>query len=208
VNARLASVLVLVFSLGLAAVPFVAFAQSDAGVDAVEAVDPAPAPTPEPSAAPAPEPEPDPDPEAAPEPKADDSSPAAGTALQRLSDELMAILVPAFGALVTGLVGLLLTWVRKKYKIDVGDKQLDAWSKLAGKAAQRGGEWARNKMRDMTDDKKIPGPEILEVAANWALDIGKASGLPDIGREKLEGLIEAHLFSRRLDVDDSLPLNP
>jgi hypothetical protein len=119
----------------------------------------------------------------------------------------MAILLPILGTLATGLAALLLAWVRKKFKLDIGDKQIDAWAKLAGKAANRAGEWARNKLKDATEGKTIPGPDILEVGVNWAIEVGKAAGLPDIGREKLAGLIEGHLFERRKNPSDPLPMD-
>lgn len=205
-SAAWVSALLLALTLGTAAP---AFAQSDAGAAAATEPAPAadPAPAPEPAADPAPAPAAEPEP-AAEEPKAEEPAPAAGgTSLQKLSDEVMAILLPILGTLATGLAGLLLAWVRKKFKLDIGDKQLEAWAKLAGRAADRAGEWARNKLKEATDGKTIPGPEILEVGANWAIEVGKAAGLPDIGREKLEGLIEAHLFSRRKDPADPLPMD-
>jgi len=101
------------------------------------------------------------------------------------------------------LVGALATWllnkIQKKVGIDVGQKTADAWSELARKAAMRGGEYARKKMKDVTDGKKLPGPEVMEVAANWAIEMAKQQKLPDMAREKLEGLIEANLFEIRMD---------
>lgn len=123
--------------------------------------------------------------------------PAEQTGLQKLSAEVMAIVVPILGTLITGLVGVLLMWLRKKFKLQVSDQSIDSWSKLAGKAANRGAEWARNKAKEYMDGRKVPGPEVLDVAVDWAVETGRTLGLPDIGREKLVGLIEAHLFEGR-----------
>jgi hypothetical protein len=122
---------------------------------------------------------------------------AEPTALDRLSNELLNVLIPVFVLFIGGLATWLLAKVQKKLGIEVGDKAADAWARLAKKGALRGAEWARKKAKDLTDGKKVPGPDVLETAANWAIDMGVAFKLPEIGREKLEGLIEAELFALR-----------
>lgn len=122
---------------------------------------------------------------------------AEETALSKLSAELMNIIVPVFSTLMLGLATLVLNWVRKKFKLDVSDKAIYQWSLIAERAAARGGEWARNKLKTLTDGEKVPGPEVLEVAVDWAVMAGKAYGLPDMGREKLIGLIEGQLHIDR-----------
>jgi len=119
------------------------------------------------------------------------------TALAKLTTEVMNILIPAFLTLIGLLVAWVLNWVRKKFHLNVSDAQIDAWSKLAEKAANRGAEWARAKAKAATDGKKIPGPEVLEVAVDWAIEMGRVFKLPEMGREKLIGLIEGHLFTER-----------
>lgn len=190
-----ASALVLVLAIGVLGSPATAFAQDDAG--AIAAFDAAPAPAaapvaPEPATA---EAAPAPAPAAAVAPAAE---PAAQTSLDKFSSELMNILVPTFVTLIGGLAVAFLAWVRKKLKLDVSNQQIYQWSEVAELAAGRGGEWVRNKTKGLTEGKEIPGPEILEVAVNWGLDYGIAHGLPDIGREKLGGLIESKLHQRRL----------
>lgn len=160
----------------------------DAGANSTADASPAATVVDEPAKKDAPEPSP---------PPAADGAAAGGSTLQKLSDEVMAVIVPAFGTLVTGLIGILLAWVRRKTKIQVSDQTLDAWAKLAGKAANRAAEWARKKVKESTEGKKVPGPEVLDVAVNWALEVGKEMGLKEMGRAKLEGLIEAHLFENR-----------
>jgi hypothetical protein len=112
----------------------------------------------------------------------------------------MNILVPAFVTLIGALCALLLAWARKKLKLDVSDRQLSSWSSYAQVGADRAGEWARNKVKTLADGKKVPGPEVLEVAVNFAVDMAREHGLPEIGREKLEGLIESHLNRNRAEV--------
>ena len=119
------------------------------------------------------------------------------TALSKLSEELMDIFIPAFLALISSLVAFLLNWVRKKFKLNVSNDQIDIWAKVAEKAAARGAEWARNKAKDLTEGEKVPGPEVLEVAVDWAVEMGKTFKLPEMGREKLIGLIESHLHNKR-----------
>jgi len=126
---------------------------------------------------------------------------AEPTALDRLSTEVLNVLIPVFVAFIGGLATWLLSKMQKKLGIEIGDKAHDAWSSLARKGALRAAEWARNKAKDLAEGKKIPGPEILEVGANWAIDMGKAYKLPEIGRAKLEGLIEAELFQLRREED-------
>lgn len=130
---------------------------------------------------------------------------APQTALQTFTDQVMAILIPAF---VT-LIGLFATWILMKVKaklhIDVGVKTQEAWAQLARDAALRGAEWARKKAKDVVGDRKIPGGEVMEVAANWALQMAEQQGLPTLAREKLVGLIESELFKlRREDAVSSL----
>ena len=208
--ARLAAVIT--FCLGLTAAP-AAFAQDDPAVEpdvAASAVTDAPlaADVPvdavdQPAAATAV----DEKAVAEPKDKTDAVPVAGGTALSGLSSELMNILLPS---LVT-LIGLLCAWVLNKMKtklgLNVSDMQIDAWSKLAEKGANRGAEWARNKAKTLTEGKKLPGPEVLEVGVNWALEAGKAAKLPAMGRNVLEGWIEGHLHTKRVDPANPLPLD-
>ena len=119
------------------------------------------------------------------------------TALDNLSSEAMNILVPAFGTLIAGLVSLLLLWMRRKFKLQVSEQQIYTWSYMARKGALRAAEWARKKTKALTEGKTLPGPDILEVGVNWALAAGEAAGLTEMGREKLEGWVEAELFDLR-----------
>ena len=199
-SARWARALALSVFLGAFAVPSFAFAQSDAGAVAPAATEATPAPAPEP----APEPEATPEaPAEAPAPVAEAPAPksATQTSLDKLSSEILNVLIPIFVLLVGGLATALLNWVRKRFKLDVSDKQISQWSMVAEMGASRGGEWARNKAKDLTEGEKVPGPEVLEVAVNWALDYGVAHGLPEMGREKLEGLIESKLHVKRAELE-------
>lgn len=201
-NAVRASAIALVLLLGVLAAPAAAFAQDDAGAvaavseeapSAVASTQPDPAPAAIPVAA-----ESTPASAAAPAAPAVVAAPSATkTSLDKLSSEVLNVLIPIF-VLLAGAIGTAaLNWIRKRLKLDVSDKQIYQWSMVAEMAANRAGEWARNKAKDLTEGKTIPGPDILEVGANWGLEYGKAHGLTDIGREKLEGLIEAHLNVKR-----------
>lgn len=189
-----AKALVLAVFLGVSA-PTFAIAQEDAGVallDAAPAVAAVEAPAPAPAAeAPAPV-EAAPAAEIAPAPKS-----ATMTSLDKLSSEILNVLIPIFVLLAGAIATAALNWIRKRFKLDVSDKQISQWSLVAEMGASRGGEWARNKAKDLTEGETVPGPEILEVAVNWALDYGVAHGLPEMGREKLEGLIESKLNVKR-----------
>jgi hypothetical protein len=200
----------------LCGLSFPAFAQ-DPPADPPATTETAPAP----DTTPAPDPKPEDKPKAdAPEKENGDAEPDASnppaadepakddakqTALSKLSEELMNILIPAFVTLIGLLVTFILNWVRRKFKLNVSDAQIASWAVLAEKAANRGAEWARNKAKDLTDDKTVPGPEILEVAVDWAVEMGKSLKLPEMGREKLIGLIEGHLATKRADPDDPMP---
>ena len=168
--------LVLSFSI-----PAIAFA-SDAGAVAEIEVAPALAETPEPTVVPA----------AAPS--------ATRTSLDKLSSEILNIIIPTLVAIIGALATMLLGWINKKAKLDVSDKQISQWSMVAELAAGRAGEWGRNKLKTLTEGQTIPGPEILEVGVNWTIDYGVAHGLPGMGRKKLEGLIESKLHSRRIEL--------
>jgi len=127
------------------------------------------------------------------------------TALDNLSTQILDILIPVFGTFIATLAAWVLLKIKAKLHIEVSDKTAAAWEDLAEKAALRAGEWARNKAKTLTDGKKIPGPEILEVGANWAIDMAVARGLPALARNKLEGLIEAKLFQYRAN---GVPTSP
>ena len=122
---------------------------------------------------------------------------AKPTALDNLSAEIMNVLVPVFVAFIGAFATWLLAKVTKKFHIEVGDKTTAAWAELARTAALRGAEWARKKTKALAEGKKLPGGEIMEVSANWAIEMAKSRGLPALAREKLESLIEAHLFQLR-----------
>ena len=128
----------------------------------------------------------------APEVSADKPMPSAEpvaeprTALDNFSSEILNILIPGFLAFIGFLVTWILNKVRVKLHLTVSDQQIDSWARLAERAAGRGAEWARNQVKDLTEDEKIPGPDILEVAVNWATEMGKTFKLPEMGREKLE----------------------
>ena len=130
-----------------------------------------------------------------------------GTAISNATSEIMNILIPVFVALIGALATWILAKVKQKLHLDVSQKTSDAWSALAEKAAARAGEWARNKSKELTDGKTLPGGQVMEVAANWAIEMAKAQGLPDLARAKLEGLIEAHLFVARQS-DPTAPADP
>lgn len=121
----------------------------------------------------------------------------AQTGLEALRDQLLAILIPTFVLFIGALATAALSKVKKKLGLDVSEKVADQWRSLAQSAAMRGAEWARKKAKAATDGKKVPGPEVLDVAVNWATDMAVHQGLPELARAKLEGLIEAELFKLR-----------
>lgn len=125
------------------------------------------------------------------------------TALEKFTTEVMNVLVPVFVMFIGGLATWILNLFRKKTGIQIGDAQIAAWSGLARKSALRGAEWARKKAKESTDGRRIPGPEVLEVAANFAVEMGIQANLPTMGRAKLEALIEAELFELRREQDRS-----
>lgn len=186
--------------IGLMAAPTSAIAD-DAGVAVIEtqpatvAVAPAADPAPTPAAAPTPAPAPAATPTVvvAPAPKQ--------TGLEALRDQLLAILIPTFVLFVGALATAALAKFKKKLGLDVSEKVAEQWQSLAQSAALRGAEWARKKAKELTDGKKVPGPEVLDVAVNWATDMAVHQGLPALARAKLEGLIEAELFKLRADSD-------
>lgn len=127
---------------------------------------------------------------------ADATSPPP-TALQALTDQVLSILIPAFVTAIGTVATWLLIKLKNKLHLDVSDKTMAAWSGLAERAALRGAEWARQKAKELTDGKKLPGGEVMDVAVNWALQMAEQQKLPVMAREKLVGLIEAQLFKLR-----------
>lgn len=130
---------------------------------------------------------------------------AEPTALERFSTEVLNVLIPVFVALIGGLATWLLQKLKERTGVEVSEAAAQSWTMLAHKAAMRGGEYARKRAKELTEGEKVPGPEVLEVATNWAIDMAKSLKLPEMGREKLEGLIEAELFEiRREDSEDEM----
>lgn len=121
----------------------------------------------------------------------------ADTAIHSATAEIMNIMVPVFVALIGALATWILAKVKQKFHLDVSEKTTHAWNALASQAAARAGEWARKKALAAGDGKKIPGGEVMDVAANWAIEMAKQQKLPEMARAKLEGLIEAQLFRTR-----------
>lgn len=144
--------------------------------------------------------------EAAPKAAPAEAAPSGETGLSKLSSSLMDIIIPAFSTLILGLFAVLLAWVRKKLKLDVSNQTIYQWSDVIRKAIARGDEWARNKAKDLADGKKVPGPDILDVSLDWAIEAGRAYGLPEMGREKLIGLLESQLHLERQDASHVRPL--
>jgi len=130
------------------------------------------------------------------------------TSVERFTGQLMDVLVPVFVTFIGALTTWVLSLARKKLGITIGDANVSAWSSLARKAALRAAEWSRNKTKELAEGQKIPGPQVLEVAANFAIDMGIHANLPTIGREKLEALIEAELFNLRREDPPKSPPEP
>jgi hypothetical protein len=126
------------------------------------------------------------------------SNPAATpTALQSLTEQIMAVLVPAFTVLIGSLAAWILAKVKDKLHIDIAQTTIDAWTELAKSAAARAGEWARTKTEALEGNAKIPGGETMDTAVAWAVEMAKQHKLPEMERAKLIGLIEAELFKQR-----------
>lgn len=119
------------------------------------------------------------------------------TSLEVLHDQMMSILVPVFVALIGGFATWALAKIKTRFHLDVSDKTMQQWKELAQSAAYRGAEWAREKSKGLVDGKKVPGGDVMEVAANWALQMAEHQKLPAMAREKLVGLIESELFKIR-----------
>lgn len=131
---------------------------------------------------------------------------AADTALGRLSDDILNVLTPIFVAFIGALAVWLLALLKKKWGIGVSDATTSAWADLARNAALRGAEYARAKAKAALGNKKVPGPEVLEVATNWAIDVARNAGLPEMARKALEGLIESQLFELRMEETADTPV--
>ena len=119
------------------------------------------------------------------------------TALEEFHAQVMNILIPVFVTLIGSLATWLLLKIKAKLHLDVSDKTMTQWTDLARAAALRGGEWARQKSKGLVEGKKLPGGEVMDVAAKWAIQMAEHQKLPEMAREKLEGLIESELFKLR-----------
>lgn len=128
---------------------------------------------------------------------AQDATKPAPTAIEEFTSQLMNILIPVFVTFIGSLATWLLMKLQKKFKLQLSDQTQKQWADLARSAALRGAEWARKKSKDLTEGKKLPGGEVMDVAAKWAIQMAEHQKLPELAREKLEGLIEAELFKLR-----------
>ncbi len=117
--------------------------------------------------------------------------------LTRLADIVFEILVPIVVIFATWGAHRLIALFEKKAKIDVPAKieeQIDGW-------IERGIALAEEKSRAKVKSKtaKLTGPEKLEMAAGFVLDLVEKYKLQDLAKEKIEKRIEARLGTKRLE---------
>lgn len=78
------------------------------------------------------------------------------------------------------------------------DAMIDDWVKKGVMYAEEKGRAAANaKLAD------VKGPDKLELAANFVLDMVNKYDLPDMARDKVEKLIESKLMAERVDPANS-----
>lgn len=130
----------------------------------------------------------------------------------RLADLAFDILTPVLIILAGWLAHRLVGIIEKKFSVDVPERQealLDTWIEQGIHLAE---EWSRNKVKH--EAKKATGPEKLEVAAGFVLDLVESRGWIDWGKERLLAKIEAKLGHQRVTsekpaldgiTDDDLP---
>lgn len=119
----------------------------------------------------------------------------APTAAARFADQMFEIVTPIFVTVISTLASWVLWKARQRFGFQISESTQQQWDNIAEKAALRGAEWARQQAK--TTGRKVKGPAVLEVAANWAIDIAKDTKLPARGRDVVNGLVEAQLYKLR-----------
>ena len=119
------------------------------------------------------------------------------TGLEKATTTLLDIVLPVAVMFTTGLAGWLMTKIAQLLGLKVKDEHAIQWSNLARRGALRAAEWARNKAKEATDGKKVPGNEVLDVALGFVTGMAEQFKLPGMARTQLEGMIEAELFQLR-----------
>lgn len=117
------------------------------------------------------------------------------TAVSQIANLAIEILGPLLLALAGWLAHRGIKLFEVKTKIDVPvrqEAQVDAWILM-------GMHYAEEKARQATKAvaAKITGPEKLEVAAGFALDLAEKNGWIDWTRDRLKAKIEAKLHALR-----------
>jgi len=118
----------------------------------------------------------------------------AATRLMGIAFDVLALVV---GAFVMWGMHRLLALFEKKSGIDIPDKQealLDAWVKKGIVYAE---EKSRGKIKSLGE--KLKGPEKLEIAAKFALDMAESRGLVKWTKDKIAAKVEASLGEHRLN---------
>ena len=121
-------------------------------------------------------------------------APAAATRLMGIAFDVLALVVSAF---VMWGVHRLLALFEKKSGIDIPAKQeemIDVWVKKGIVYAE---EKSRSKIKSIGE--KLKGPEKLEVAAKFALDMAESRGLVKWTKDKIAAKVEASLGEHRLN---------
>jgi hypothetical protein len=128
--------------------------------------------------------------------------------LSRVTDAAFQIIVPIISLFAMWATHRLIGVFEKKTKFDIPDKQerkIDEW-------IESGIHWAEEKSRSAIKTKanKLKGPEKLEAAGSFVMEMVKARGWIDWSRKKIEEKIEAQLGLHRanggkprLDAEDS-----
>lgn len=119
---------------------------------------------------------------------------ADSTALAELSSAALDILMPAILVVLAWLARKVVKIFEAKTNIDIPQKQenqIDHW-------VAQGARYAEKKARTAAKEGfgEIKGPEKLELAVQYALDLAYEQGLTNWSRERLEAKIEAYLAER------------
>lgn len=120
---------------------------------------------------------------------------AEPNALSRLADIAFQVLVPVLSLFAAYLTNRLIGVFEQKTGFDVADKHEQWIRDWVEKGIHLGEEWSYKKVKGQTG--KLTGPEKLEVAADFVLDMVAKYNIPGWTRDKVTKYIEAQLGTHR-----------
>lgn len=123
---------------------------------------------------------------------------------------LLDFLVQLSAPLVTGILGVLGTWIVRKLTKKWDVEKREAAERLTSNFITSGVAFAEEQARKAlrTDKVKTEGAEKLQTAVDYVQQQLQTAGVGDIARDELVNLIESRLHMERAKPDGVIPSEP